>query len=295
MAAPRNDAATPSRGFTLIELLVVVAIIAVLISILLPSLKGARDQAKQLLCNTNMRAMGEASAFYAAEHDDWISRHNDNFYHMHFAASLLINLKPDKRIQDWNGRILNLWNPSDERVFLEICAAVPQYQCPAHPVPQQPLDYVVSGFPWPYTVANARRDVSGGGAQGERYRPGRGGHMVNFFKLNGQRLTPQQPRSPYRVENSPVAFRLGELIFITEGHVALPRNELRYHDLFFTSHLPFAAWPRVGNDRRHPGGVNSLFFDGHAATMSHKKMDSGFGRSIGLRLHWFAPTVEELF
>ncbi len=286
----------PDRsGFTLIELLVVIAIIAVLISILLPSLKLARDQGKQLLCNTNLRSMGEASAFYAAEYDDWISRHNENQYRMHFAASFLISLKPDRRIAGWDGEILNLWNTSDERLFLEICDSVPQYRCPSHPNPEQPLDYVVNGFPWPYTVADSRRDVAGGGRQGERFRPGSGGHMINFFKLNGQRLKALQPRSPYRVENTPVRFRLADLIFITEGHVSLPTRELRYHDLFFTSHLPFGAWPRVGNDMRHPGGINSLFFDGHAATMSHNKMDAGYGKSIGLRLRWFAVVDEELF
>ncbi|MCG3125603.1 MAG: hypothetical protein CHACPFDD_00428 [Phycisphaerae bacterium] len=56
-----------SAGFTLIELLVVVAIIALLISILLPSLNGAREQGKRAVCIANLRSIGTGIHSYASE------------------------------------------------------------------------------------------------------------------------------------------------------------------------------------------------------------------------------------
>jgi prepilin-type N-terminal cleavage/methylation domain-containing protein len=52
-------------GFTLVELLVVIAIIALLISILAPSLKTAKDLTRQMLCTTNLRSLGMSLVMYA--------------------------------------------------------------------------------------------------------------------------------------------------------------------------------------------------------------------------------------
>lgn len=57
------------RGFTLVELLVVVSVIALLIAILLPSLRSARDSSKRLLCQTHLRQLASAWHFYLDDYD----------------------------------------------------------------------------------------------------------------------------------------------------------------------------------------------------------------------------------
>src|SRR4051794_21994809 len=60
------------NGFTLVELLVVIGIIALLISILLPSLSKARESAQRVACLTNLRSVMQMMHMYAADNKQQI-------------------------------------------------------------------------------------------------------------------------------------------------------------------------------------------------------------------------------
>ncbi len=59
-----NCCAQTTAGFSLIELLVVISIIALLIAVLLPSLRKAKQQANKLVCSSNLRQCGIALEAY---------------------------------------------------------------------------------------------------------------------------------------------------------------------------------------------------------------------------------------
>ncbi len=282
-----SDASATGRpgreGFTLIELLVVVAIIAILLSILLPSLQQARAQARQLLCVTNLRSLGQAAFFYAESNRELVSR--SEFYNssqrfgMHFAVSLLPGLGYDGS----EGPVARLWRGrsalrSRQRLHA-LLGRMSFYQCPDFPEPEQTLDYVVNAYqnPLPQQLAN---DPGQQGDGSENQDPA---IAVRFSRLDEiGRLSPSR------------------YIHITEAHAALPRSPrgrqggadwgIR-HDLFATNQIPFGTRPRVANDQRHPGGINALFFDGHVVTLSLHSVDPGWPTDVALRMQRFTQVA----
>ena len=319
--APRRSAAefaaarsgqSARRAFTLIELLVVVAIIALLISILLPSLHRAKQQARQLYGATNMRAQGQAAVLYAADNDDYLPRgiqiyksaNTRSEYHV-FATAILdylgwtgnlnVQTRPNRTIASvgdssklFGAPAQAAYGPIDWwRVLALVLASVEQFQCPSYPqgidldedqwdrVPDNPNDYITNAFPIPY--AQASMDADSGHLQWAE-DPDQGGAPLENAYIGASKL-----------DDFPAATSPADFIYITEVNTVIPwkTQGSRYHHAYLAAQLPFAAWARIADDQRHPGGLNALFFDQHIETLDLHRMDAGYPNFRDKRLRYF--------
>ena len=115
------------RGFTLIELLVVVAIIAILVSLLLPLISVAKEKARAINCLNNTRQLMVAWHFYAEDHEGYLVAN-------HGVAQVL------NERQSWVNNVMTEGLEADNTntVFLTEAKlspysqrSIPLYKCPA--------------------------------------------------------------------------------------------------------------------------------------------------------------------
>jgi len=92
--------AASKRAFTLVELLVVIGIIAILIALLMPALKKARQQAQCAACLSNLRQMGMGVQFYVSDFNGWMPIQYDIGYsdstHLKQVDSNAMGLDPNR-------------------------------------------------------------------------------------------------------------------------------------------------------------------------------------------------------
>jgi len=145
-----NHIAPKRYAFTLVELLVVIGIIALLISILMPSLSKARRAAQTVACLSNLRQLGTAMIMYANENKGAIvGSGNTSGRHIwqlvggpgaNLVTGLNINNIPNvNEPLDWAGPLARVMGLKDSSLYgtdgvarFQFYTNAPQFLCPSY-------------------------------------------------------------------------------------------------------------------------------------------------------------------
>lgn len=261
------------QAFTLIELLVVVAIIALLISILLPSLSRAREITKRAVCSSNLRGIGQGAKVYS--NDNY-----DNYPTVVFEES--------RKRQPWNSKVTfieNLGMNYTQRVVPPSADDDGQPWNEVHPSRCMFL-LVADGTCTPKQFIcpsagdseDSLRNISGG--QEFAAQPGvdrfdfLGYPYLSYgqhFPFGGKARWTERldPRMVIMADKGPY-FTAGS-VDQGDGHIpdALVANpslpsDLQYNDWEDLIELPIDSWRDFNSPNHAEEGENVLYQDGHA-------------------------------
>jgi len=238
-----------ARAFTLIELLVVVAIIALLVSILIPSLTQAKDMARMVLCQSNLHHIALAYVFYTEDYNSYVPpsySYSENFTWARLISEYAKGTKSDPAV----GSFFSGQPPPQEHTL---------FHCPSEPlhggqVLRDGYDAIVYG--------NIREDFAP-----NIMRCGREGsyNIGAWTKIDSLTLTGGGAMDAYAVEQEywgthSETFMLGEANYMDLEPVHCYKEN------------------QFGLMYRHlkGGAADMVFFDGHVAPWRDLPPDNGY-------------------
>jgi prepilin-type N-terminal cleavage/methylation domain-containing protein/prepilin-type processing-associated H-X9-DG protein len=238
-STPRGGA-----GFTLIELLVVIAIIAVLASLLLPALSGAREKATALSCLNNERQLALACILYSDEFNERLP--------YNLGEAEIRQMAAQQQFPNWSTPVMD-WepNPDNTNRALLTQGGIGPYTSHDARIYRCPSDRAVSDLQAQQGWTERVRSFSLNAMVGDAGRFSAGGANTNnpayrqFFK------TTQVPEP-------------AQIFMFIEEHA----NSIG--DGYFLNKPDDPEWLRLPA-AYHRGAVNLSFADGHLE--SHRWLD----------------------
>ena len=142
-------------AFTLIELLVVVAIIALLVSILLPAIGRAKEAARSSVCMSNERGLGTAFVLYAADNNGFNPPVRDQGWDIQRFGNPPWTMDVRVRMSDWyyepTSKYTGTRVKTDSPLLVE--TAFSMYRCPSSKIDPEVFSLGVTALPavsyWP--------------------------------------------------------------------------------------------------------------------------------------------------
>lgn len=279
MHATRRTSRNARRigGFTLIELLVVVAILAVLISILLPTLGRAKDVARATLCKTNLAGLARANMMYA----------DDNGAHYVPAASdILSSTSPN--LHRWHGT-----RPNPSAAYDPQAGPMAKYLGQGGKIKKCPTfrDFRTEA------KVNAYESGSGGYGYSDLYIGSefldKGFYLDSPGQLSG--CKEEAVRNP------------GETVMFTDAAMCQGKGVGYYtEESFSMSYYGLGSDGKLDTGRtrdpsihfRHNGSANVAWADGHATGRDDffSKRQNVYGADAqAMKVGWFGPKDNSLF
>jgi len=231
------------RGFTLIELLVVIAIIGLLLAIIVPGLRAAKEQARRITCASHLKSIGTAIQLYTDANDGFVPEAlyrggTTGPYTMPYYSYMAYQID---RSQPWGQHITSgPWNLA--HLYESDLIDTPQsFYCdsalrsPGGPTDSSQVSYHYDGYhddqhPWPWNTQE--------------------GTGLNFHVVRvSYNYVPQSSMAEDDMGFPAIAKKATEL------HAAYPLCTGLIKDIYTLPH-------KKGSGKR-AGGLNVLFSDGH--------------------------------